>query len=121
MAGQITSPSTFTYEQATSSGTVVKGPSFAERVAMLLSLIAALNMALFVFNLIPLPPLDGGHIVGALWGGVRNVYAKVTGRPRPAPADTARMMPLTYGVFGALMLMTVVLVVADIVKPLSLA
>ena len=34
-------------------------------VAVLLSLLASLNMALFVFNLIPLPPLDGGHIVGA--------------------------------------------------------
>ena len=36
-------------------------------VAVLLSLLASLNMALFVFNLIPLPPLDGGHIIGALY------------------------------------------------------
>ena len=120
LAGEITSPSSLTYEQATPSGTVVQGASVMERVALLISLLAALNMALFVFNLIPLPPLDGGHIVGALWGGAKNTHAKLRKKPRPAPADTARMMPLTYGVFGALMIITVVLVVADIVKPLSL-
>ncbi len=39
------------------------------RVAGFLGLLASLNIALFVFNLIPLLPLDGGHIVVALWDG----------------------------------------------------
>lgn len=91
-----------------------------DRLAMLLSLLASLNMALFVFNLIPLPPLDGGHIAGALWGGVKNLYARLRGLPRPAPPDTARMVPLANGVFLALIAMSIVLMGADLFKPLHL-
>lgn len=96
------------------------GITFADRAAMLLSLLASLNIALFVFNLIPLPPLDGGHIAGALWGGAKNTWAEVRNKPKPKPVDTARLVPLTYGVFGVLMVMTVILVVADFVKPLQI-
>ena len=89
-------------------------------VAVLLSLLASLNMALFVFNLIPLPPLDGGHIVGAVYEGVRRMIARVRGAEDPGPADTARLVPLTWAVGGLLVAMSVILIVADIVKPVSL-
>ena len=89
-------------------------------VAVLLSLLASLNMALFVFNLIPLPPLDGGHIIGAVYEGVRRMIARVRGAEDPGPADTARLVPLTWAVGGLLVAMSVILIVADIVKPVSL-
>ena len=89
-------------------------------VAVLLGLLASLNMALFVFNLIPLPPLDGGHIVGAVYEGVRRMIARVRGAEDPGPADTARLVPLTWAVGGLLVAMSVILIVADIVKPVSL-
>ncbi|HET6672263.1 MAG TPA: site-2 protease family protein, partial [Agromyces sp.] len=38
-----------------------------QKAAGLIGLLGSLNIALFVFNLIPLLPLDGGHIAGALW------------------------------------------------------
>ena len=53
------------------------------RVAAMLGLVASLNIALFVFNLIPLLPLDGGHIVVALWEGIKRAWAKVFRRPPP--------------------------------------
>ncbi|WP_242491781.1 M50 family metallopeptidase [Actinomyces minihominis] len=115
LAGEITgTPSTTGGE-----GGLPSGVSFLDRAGLMLSLLGALNMALFIFNLIPLPPLDGGHVVGALWGGLRNTFAKLRGKPKPLPADTARMVPVSYVVFAVLMVMTLILVVADLVKPIT--
>jgi membrane-associated protease RseP (regulator of RpoE activity) len=91
-----------------------------DRFAGLLSLLGMLNIALFVFNLIPLLPLDGGHIVVALWDGFRRVWARLRRRPAPAPIDATRLVPLTVVVSVLLIGMGALLLVADIVKPVSL-
>lgn len=91
-----------------------------EQLGILLALLASLNAALGVFNLIPLPPLDGGHIAGALFEGIRALYFRLRGQPDPGAVDTARLMPLTYAVAGLLLALTVLLVVADLVDPLTL-
>ena len=59
------------------------------KVADFLNLLASLNMALFLFNLLPLLPLDGGHIAGALYEGGRRQVARIRGRPDPGPVDVA--------------------------------
>lgn len=90
------------------------------RLVVLMNLLAALNIALFVFNLIPLLPLDGGHIVVALWEGVKRAWAKLTGRRAPSPVDATRLVPVTVIVAVLLIGMGALLIVADLVKPMNL-
>lgn len=91
-----------------------------DRVASFLALLASLNIALFVFNLIPLLPLDGGHVAVALVDAVRKRFARIRGRPEPRPMDPQKLMPLTLVVVAALISMSVLLMYADIVNPISL-
>lgn len=96
------------------------GGSTADRVFALLGLLAMLNFMLFVFNLVPLLPLDGGHVAGALWEGVKRRVARLRGRPDPGPVDVAKALPLAYTVSMALIAMSLLLIYADIVKPIKL-
>lgn len=96
------------------------GTDAGATMALLLQLIAGLNLALFLFNLIPLPPLDGGHVVGALWEGVKRRWARLRGRPEPGYVDVAKALPLAYTVSMLLIGMAVLLIYADLVRPIKL-
>ncbi|MBW8872548.1 MAG: site-2 protease family protein, partial [Leifsonia sp.] len=57
--------------------TALDGVPAVDKVYTMIGMLASLNIALFVFNLVPLLPLDGGHIAGALWEGLRRTWAKI--------------------------------------------
>lgn len=92
----------------------------AARAQFLFSLAGSLNVALFVFNLVPLMPLDGGHIAGAIYEAIKRGWAKLRRKPDPGPVDTAKMVPITFVVVIALGAMSLLLMYADIVKPVAL-
>ncbi|WP_395640312.1 M50 family metallopeptidase [Pseudolysinimonas sp.] len=92
----------------------------ADRASSLLGLLGGLNLALFLFNLVPLLPLDGGHVAGALWEGLRRGVARLFKRPDPGPVDVARLIPLTMAISGILAVLTVFVIFSDIVNPIDL-
>ena len=93
---------------------------FEAKAAGFLGLLASLNLFLFLFNLLPILPLDGGHVAGAAFEGIRRRIANVRGRPDPGPVDVARLLPVAYVVAAALIAMGVIVIWADLVKPISI-
>jgi membrane-associated protease RseP (regulator of RpoE activity) len=94
--------------------------SFVDKFATGIQILGSLNFALFVFNMIPLLPLDGGHVAGGIYESIKRGLYKIAGRKDPGPADTALLMPLTYFVFIALLVVSALLITADLVNPISL-
>ncbi|MEV8321139.1 site-2 protease family protein [Streptomyces sp. NPDC059900] len=91
------------------------------QVAMMLFLVAGFNLSLFLFNMLPLLPLDGGHIAGALWESLRRHAAKLLKRPDPGPFDVAKLMPVAYVVAGIFICFTILVLIADVVNPVRIS
>ncbi|MET7618767.1 site-2 protease family protein [Streptomyces sp. NPDC005408] len=90
-------------------------------IATFMMLLATFNLSLFLFNMLPLLPLDGGHIAGALWESVRRNLARLFKRPDPGPFDVAKLMPVAYVVAGIFICFTLLVLVADIVNPVKIS
>ncbi|MGY1844254.1 M50 family metallopeptidase [Modestobacter sp. SYSU DS0875] len=97
-----------------------EGFSNTDKVSFFVGLLASLNLILFLFNLLPMYPLDGGHVAGALYEKARSTVARLRGRPDPGPFDIARLMPVAYVIAGLFVLLSGLLVVADVVNPITL-
>jgi membrane-associated protease RseP (regulator of RpoE activity) len=89
-------------------------------LVVFLQLLVMFNVSLFLFNMLPLLPLDGGHIAGALWESVRRHAARIFRRPDPGPFDVAKLMPAAYVVAGVFVCFTLLVLAADIVNPVKL-
>ncbi|QJY50155.1 M50 family metallopeptidase [Pseudonocardia broussonetiae] len=93
---------------------------FVAEASLLLSLLAAVNISLFLFNLLPIPPLDGGQIFPAIWEAVKKRIWRLRGRPDPGPVDVAKLMPVAYVVAMVFIVWSGLLLVADVINPVRL-
>jgi membrane-associated protease RseP (regulator of RpoE activity) len=93
--------------------------SFSDKFFSLLALLAGLNLFLGLINLVPLPPFDGGGIATTLYEAARRGIARLRHRPDPGAVDSAKLLPVTYVMAGLILLMSVILIFADIVAPIS--
>ena len=91
-----------------------------EKVATFILIIASLNLFVGMFNLLPLLPLDGGHMAVAIADGVRNFLARRRGLSKPAPFDVERLAPITMVVFIFMASLSLLLLTADIFNPIRL-
>jgi len=92
----------------------------SEKVATFILIVASLNIFVGIFNLLPILPLDGGHMAVALYEGARRNTAKRRGKPDPGPVDVEKLTPITMVVFVALAFLTLLLLFADIFNPINL-
>jgi len=102
--------------QAASSGALT--PS--ERLGTFILIVASLNIFVGLFNLLPVLPLDGGHMAVAIADEIRALFARLRGKARPAAIDVKVLTPITAVVFVILAALTVLLLIADIFNPISL-
>ena len=92
----------------------------ADKLASGFTVLGSVNLFVALFNFVPLLPLDGGHIAGAIYEGVRRRIALLRKRPDPGYVDTARMLPVAYVVGGVIMISGIVLILADLIDPIRL-
>lgn len=83
-------------------------------------MLASLNFFLALFNLVPLPPLDGGHIAVVLYEKIRDFIRQLRGLGPGAPANYERLMPLTYFMAALLLVVGVLVMAADVVNPIRI-
>ena len=76
-------------------------------------LLVLMNIFIGVFNLVPLLPLDGGHVAIATYERLRSRAG------RRYHADVGKMMPVAAAVIVVLVLIGVTSIYLDIVKPMA--
>lgn len=94
--------------------------TISERLATFILIVASLNIFVGLFNLLPILPLDGGHMAVAIADEIRALFARLRGRPRPAAIDVTVLTPVTMVVFVILACLTLLLLVADVINPVTL-
>ena len=101
------------------SGDLVGNASLSvqDKLVTQLGLLLSLNVALFVFNMIPLLPLDGGHMAGAAYEQLKRWLWRLRGKKLAEPVDTSQMLPIAYFVAALLLSLTVILMLRDIINP----
>jgi membrane-associated protease RseP (regulator of RpoE activity) len=97
------------------SGDVIKTGGYAS----FLTFVASINLFIGIFNLLPLLPLDGGHIAIALYEAARRKIAAFRSRPDPGRVDLNKLMPVAFTFLVLFVGLSLLLMAADITNPLK--
>ncbi|HEY6493220.1 MAG TPA: site-2 protease family protein [Trebonia sp.] len=116
-AGNVTS----VYGAARDTGEAVAADvGWEYKVSFILLLIASLNIFVGIFNLLPLLPMDGGHIAVVIWERIKALYARLRGFQDPGMVDYRKLVPFSFSIFLVLCVFGVMLILADIINPVNL-
>ena len=128
-------PTLFAKDRATSAGgnvtsvvgaaretgqAVAANVGWEYKVSFVLLLIASLNIFVGVFNMLPLLPMDGGHVAVVIWERIRAWFARLRRRPDPGLVDYRKLVPVSFSIFLVLVVFGMMLILADIVNPVSI-
>jgi membrane-associated protease RseP (regulator of RpoE activity) len=104
----------------TTGDVVAANIGWQAKVALVLLIVISLNIFIGAFNLLPLLPLDGGHLAVVIYERIRAWLARLRGRPDPGLVDMQRLVPVSLGVFALLVGLGLLLIAADIFNPIKL-
>ena len=99
---------------------VAAGGGWQFTVSELLLIVISLNIFVGAFNLLPLLPLDGGHLAIVFYERIRAWLARLRGRPDPGLVNMQKLIPVSVGVFAVLVGLGLILIAADIFNPVHL-
>jgi membrane-associated protease RseP (regulator of RpoE activity) len=91
----------------------------ADRIDLVLGIIIAFNIFIGIFNLLPLLPLDGGHLAVLGFEQSRAGIYRLVGRREPGRVDLVKLLPTAYLVFAVIVGVSLLAVFADIVNPIA--
>jgi membrane-associated protease RseP (regulator of RpoE activity) len=94
--------------------------SWREKTYLFLWLVISVNIFVGALNLLPLLPLDGGHLAVVCYERIRARIARMRGRPDPGTVDMTKLLPVTYVAVVLLVGLGVLLILADVINPLKL-
>jgi membrane-associated protease RseP (regulator of RpoE activity) len=103
---------------AQATGAAVAAPvGWQAKVSFVLLLIASINIFWGVLNLLPLLPLDGGHIAIVIWERIRARFYRLQHRPDPGLVDYTKLIPVSFSVFVVIIFFSLLLVASDLYRP----
>jgi membrane-associated protease RseP (regulator of RpoE activity) len=99
---------------------VASDEGWQSKVEFVLLLIASLNIFVGILNLLPLLPMDGGHVAVVIWERIKAWFARLRHRPDPGLVDYRKLIPLSFGVFVVLVIFGLTLILADLINPVNI-
>jgi membrane-associated protease RseP (regulator of RpoE activity) len=102
------------------SQVVASTSSWQAKAFLVLLIVVSVNIFVGLLNLVPLLPLDGGHVAIVLYEKARDLVARMRGRPAPGLVDITKLIPVSLGVFAVIIGFSLILVLADIINPIKI-